>query len=74
MLRSLRLQPGDQIVVQTHGYGAVRNTMRYVAIVPVRTRLMIVDHIASGSALVLPLQRIACPGRRHLAANFGRGL
>jgi hypothetical protein len=50
------------------------NLVFYVAIVPVRTRLMIVDHIASGSALVLPLQRIACPGRRHLAANFGRGL
>ena len=70
MLRSLRLQPGDQIVVLTHGYGAVRKpgVLR-------RDRAgAIVDHIASGSALVLPLQRIACPGRRHLAANFGRGL
>jgi isopenicillin-N epimerase len=86
VLRSLRLQPGDEIVVLTHGYGAVRNTVRYVteqagarmveAAVPFphppadaivanvaaaltkRTRLAVVDHITSGSALVLPLQRI----------------
>jgi isopenicillin-N epimerase len=86
VLRSLRLQPGDEIVVLTHGYGAVRNTVRYVAeragarmveaLVPFphpqadtivgniaaaltkRTRLAVVDHITSGSALVLPLQQI----------------
>ena len=86
VLRSLRLQPGDEIVVLTHGYGAVRNTVRYVteqagarmveAAVPFphpqadavvanvaaaltkRTRLAVVDHITSASALVLPLQRI----------------
>ena len=86
VLRSLRLQPGDEIVVLTHGYGAVRNTVRYVASKPARawwkpqcrsrirhadaivaniaaaltqrTRLAVVDHITSGSALVLPLQRI----------------
>lgn len=86
ILRSLRLQAGDEIVVLTHGYNAVRNTVRYVceragahmveaevpfpqpgadtivaniaaALTP-RTRLAVVDHITSGSALVLPLQRI----------------
>ena len=30
VLRSLRLRPGDEIVVLTHGYGAVRNTVRFV--------------------------------------------
>ncbi len=30
MLRSRRLQPGDEVLVLTHGYGAVRNTVRYV--------------------------------------------
>jgi isopenicillin-N epimerase len=30
VLRSLRLQPGDEIVVLSHAYGAVRNTVRYV--------------------------------------------
>jgi isopenicillin-N epimerase len=86
VLRSLRLEPGDEIVVLTHGYGAVRNTVRYIAeragarvveaevpfpnptaeaivaniaaALTQRTRLAVVDHITSGSALVLPLQRI----------------
>jgi isopenicillin-N epimerase len=86
VLRSLHLEAGDEIVVLTHGYGAVRNTVRFVceragarmveAAVPFphpdadtvvanianaltpRTRLMVVDHITSGSALVLPLRRI----------------
>jgi isopenicillin-N epimerase len=91
VLRSLRLQPGDEIVVLTHGYGAVRNTVRYVtgragarmveaevpfphptedavvaniaAVLTKRTRLAVVDHITSGSALVLPLQRIVAACR-----------
>jgi isopenicillin-N epimerase len=86
VLRSLRLEPGDEIVVLTHGYGAVRNTVRYLteragtrmveaelpfpqpepdvivanvaaALTP-RTRLAVIDHITSGSAVILPLQRI----------------
>lgn len=86
VLRSLRLAPGDAVLVLTHGYGAVRNTVRYVteragarmteaalpfprpdaeaivtavtgALTP-RTRLAVVDHITSGSAVVLPLERV----------------
>ena len=86
VLRSLRLEADDEIVVLTHGYNAVRNTVRFVceragarmveatvpfphpeadtivaniaAVLTPRTRLAVVDHITSGSALVLPLQRI----------------
>ncbi|HME22950.1 MAG TPA: aminotransferase class V-fold PLP-dependent enzyme [Acetobacteraceae bacterium] len=86
VLRSLRLAPDDQIVVLNHGYGAVRNAVRYLceragarmveAEVPFphpdadaiaaniaasltpQTKLAVVDHITSGSALALPLQRI----------------
>jgi len=93
VLRSHRLQPGDEVLVLTHGYGAVRNTVRYVtelagarmteaavpfpnpdadgviagllaAITP-RTRLVVLDHITSPSALVLPIERMvaACHER-----------
>ena len=86
VLRSLRLAPNDEIVVLSHGYGAVRNTVRFVAeragarvveavipfphpdidaivdnvarVLTARTRLAVIDHITSGSALVLPLERI----------------
>ncbi len=93
VLRSRRLKQGDEVLVLTHGYGAVRNTVRYVtelvgarmteaalpyphpdadgvvaalaeAITP-RTRLAVLDHITSPSALVLPLARMiaACHAR-----------
>jgi isopenicillin-N epimerase len=86
VLRSLSLQPGDEVLVLDHGYGAVRNTVRFVtqragarmteAAIPFphvtadslvsavavaltsRTRLLVIDHITSGSALVMPLERI----------------
>ena len=87
VLRSLDFAPGDEILVLSHGYGAVVKTVRYVAsrtgarmteaklpfprmdddaavaavaaaITP-RTRLAVLDHVTSHSALVLPLARMA---------------
>ncbi len=85
VLRSLRFQPGDEILVLAHVYGAVRNTVRHIcertgamaeaaipfprplpdaiteavaaAITP-RTRLAVIDHITSASALMLPIADI----------------
>ena len=86
VLRSIRFRPGDEILALSHVYGAVGNTIRYVAsrtgavmveaalpfprpdddailagiqaaLTP-RTRLAVIDHITSSSAVVLPLARI----------------
>ena len=86
VLRSLNFRPGDEIVVTTLGYNAVRNAVRYIASrsgaaiveVPIplpvtnedeiiarvaarlsaRTRLAIFDHIASHSAILMPVERL----------------
>jgi isopenicillin-N epimerase len=86
VLRSLRLTLGDEVLVLSHVYGAVGNTVRFVteragarmvqARVPfprplpddivasvvtaltTRTRIAVIDHVTSASALVLPLERI----------------
>jgi isopenicillin-N epimerase len=86
VLRSRRFRPGDEIVLLSHAYGAVRNAVRYVcdvsgarmvavdlpfprvadddavarvaAALTSRTRLAVLDHITSQSALVLPIGRM----------------
>ena len=86
VLRSLRLEPGDELVVTDHEYNACANALRFVAEstgaksvvahipfplasereaaeavhckVGKRTRLVLVDHVTSPTALVLPLERI----------------
>lgn len=93
VLRSLRLRPEQDVLVLSHGYGAVRNTVRFVteqagarmteAVIPFprptadavvaavaaaltpETRLAVIDHITSASALVLPVDRIAAVCRER---------
>jgi isopenicillin-N epimerase len=86
VLRSLRLEPGDQLLVTDHAYNAVRNALAVVAeaagaqviTVPLpfpgvsadaveaaiidavgpRTRLAVLDHVTSATAMVLPIERL----------------
>ena len=86
VLRSLLLKPSDEILVLTHGYGAIHQAVRFVteraagvmieatlpfphpdintivasvaAALTQRTKLAVIDHITSPSALVLPVERI----------------
>lgn len=87
VLRSLRFRAGDEILVTSHVYNAVRQTLRHICArsgaklvdVPValplrdedaleapiraafsrRTRLLVLDHIASPTGLIFPVQRLA---------------
>lgn len=86
VLRSLRFDRGDELLVTDHGYNACRNVVEYVAkcsgarvvvaqvpmpigsandaieailsVASDRTRVALIDHITSPTALVLPIQRI----------------
>jgi isopenicillin-N epimerase len=86
VVRSLRFQPGDELLVTNHGYNACNNVVRYAAQrdgatvvtvempIPVespqrivetvlaratnRTRLAVLDHITSPTAIVFPIDQL----------------
>ena len=76
VIRSLRLEPGDEVVTTRHEYGAVARTWEFVgarlvhvepdevvgAIGP-RTRAVSVSHITSPTAVVLPVEEICAAAR-----------
>ena len=93
VLRSLRFEPGDELLVTDHAYNACRNALEYVserdgaqvvvaavpfpvagedevvaavlgAVTP-RTRIVLIDHVTSPTALVFPIERLV----RELAAR-----
>jgi isopenicillin-N epimerase len=86
VLRSLALEPGDELLVTNHTYAACRKTIDFVAArtaahvvtanlpfpcrheeeiiaavlgcVSPRTRLALMDHVTSATALIMPLARL----------------
>jgi isopenicillin-N epimerase len=93
VLRSVRLRPGDEILLLDQGYGAVARQAAFVAreqgarVVTVRlpfpiddasrcvaaleaaltprTRIAVIDHVCSDTALLLPLAEMAALCRAH---------
>lgn len=77
VLRSLRIRPEEEILTTKHGYGAVERTLSFIranvvhcepedliANIGIRTRAIVVSHITSPTALVLPVEEICAAARR----------
>ena len=76
VIRSLRLEPGDEVVTTRHEYGAVTRTWEFAgarliyaepedvaAAIGPRTKAVSVSHITSPTALVLPVEEICRAAR-----------
>lgn len=76
VIRSLRLEPGDEILTTAHEYGAITRTWEFTGATLVvcepdelaarigpRTRAISVSHITSPTALLLPVEEICAAAR-----------
>jgi isopenicillin-N epimerase len=76
VLRSLELGPGDEVLTTGHEYGAILRTLRFIGANVVyaepaelagrigeRTRVVLLSHVTSPTALVLPVAEICSAAR-----------
>jgi isopenicillin-N epimerase len=77
VIRSLRIRPEEEILTTKHEYGAILRTLGFIranlvqvepeeliAKIGIRTRAIVVSHITSSTALVLPVEDICEAARK----------
>jgi isopenicillin-N epimerase len=77
VIRSLRIRPEEEILTTKHEYGAILRTLEFIranvvlvepdeliAKIGIRTRAVVVSHITSPTALVLPVEEICEAARK----------
>src|SRR6187401_2854301 len=77
MISSLRIRPEEEVLTTKHEYGAILRTLGFIranvvlvepdeviANISIRTRAIVVSHITSPTALVLPVEEICSAAQR----------